>query len=142
MPLRFAGCGLSISGDFSHIRRMAKTSMQKTSGKQAGDRERPVAKPRPRGNAVTDYLDASEPLHRGGFEESPQPELSGTPLSGSISDWAEQIVREAEKVSPLISALRATFSPTGRRGCHEGIAALDLRTTPPGGRGWLAPRAG
>jgi excinuclease ABC subunit B len=33
----------------------------------------------------------------GGFEEPPQPPLSGTPLSGSVSDWAEQITREAEK---------------------------------------------
>ncbi|MGB3390274.1 MAG: hypothetical protein WBA88_20075, partial [Pseudaminobacter sp.] len=34
---------------------------------------------------------------RGGFEEAPQPELTGTPLAGSISDWAEQIEHEAEK---------------------------------------------
>ena len=33
----------------------------------------------------------------GGFEESPQAEFTGAPLSGSISDWAEQIAREAER---------------------------------------------
>ncbi len=121
MPLRFAGCGLSISGDFSHIRRMAKTSMQKTSGKQAGDRERSGREPRPRGNAVTDYLDASEPLHRGGFEESPQPELSGTPLTGSVSDWAEQIVREAEKAPS--SGPSGHLLPDGEKRVHDVAAS-------------------
>jgi excinuclease ABC subunit B len=57
--------------------------------------------PRKRGNGVTDYLDASEPLHRGGgFEEAQQAEFTGTPLSGSISGWAEQIAKEAEKAPP------------------------------------------
>ncbi len=56
---------------------------------------------RKRGNPLTDYLDASEPLHRGGFEEAPQAPLSGTPLSGSVSQWAEEIAREAEPDSPL-----------------------------------------
>ncbi|TIW61479.1 MAG: excinuclease ABC subunit UvrB, partial [Mesorhizobium sp.] len=46
---------------------------------------------------LTDFLDASEPLHKGGFAEMPQPELSGTPLTGSIADWAEQIEQEAER---------------------------------------------
>lgn len=32
----------------------------------------------------------------GGFGEAPQPELSGTPLTGSISGWADEIAREAE----------------------------------------------
>ena len=54
---------------------------------------------RKRGNPLTDYLDAAEPLERGGFAEAPQAEFSGTPLSGSISDWAEQIEKEAEKQS-------------------------------------------
>src|SRR5262245_33104911 len=85
---------------------MAKSTKQKASGARTGDRERHSGTPRPRGNAVTDYLDASEPLHRGGFEEKPQPELSGSPLSGSVSDWAEQIAREAEKAPAPTSALR------------------------------------
>jgi excinuclease ABC subunit B len=33
---------------------------------------------------------------RGGFSEAPQSPLSGTPLSGAVSEWAEQIAREAE----------------------------------------------
>src|SRR5690606_25328184 len=32
-----------------------------------------------------------------GFEEQPQPPLTGTPLTGPVSDWAEKIAREAEK---------------------------------------------
>jgi len=50
---------------------------------------------RKRSSPLTDFHDASEPLH--GFGEAPQAELSGVPLSGSISDWAEQISREAER---------------------------------------------
>ena len=49
--------------------------------------------PRRRGNGVTDFLDASEPLERKGFAEAPQAEFTGAPLSGSISDWAEHISR-------------------------------------------------
>ncbi|GLS32161.1 Excinuclease ABC subunit B [Mesorhizobium albiziae] len=75
---------------------MAKSPEQKSSGAKPGDRE-PRGTQRRGGNGVTDYLDASEPLHRGGFEEAPQPALSGTPLTGSVSDWAEQIEREAEE---------------------------------------------
>ncbi|MDJ1462489.1 excinuclease ABC subunit UvrB [Nitratireductor sp. GZWM139] len=36
----------------------------------------------------------------GGFAEAPQPELSGTPLTGSIADWASEIAQEAEKPAP------------------------------------------
>src|SRR5262245_45954377 len=90
---------------------MAKSTQQKASGARTGDRERHAGTPRPRGNAVTDYLDASEPLKRGGFEEKPQPELlgsplTGSPLKGSVSDWAEQIAREAEKAPAPTSPLR------------------------------------
>ncbi|MBL8581014.1 MAG: excinuclease ABC subunit UvrB [Rhizobiaceae bacterium] len=55
---------------------------------------------RKRGNPLTDYHDASEPLERKGFGEAPQAEFVGVPLSGSISDWAEQIAREAEQSPP------------------------------------------
>ena len=54
---------------------------------------------RKRRSPLTDYLDASEPLERGGFDESPQQQLAGTPLSGSISDWAAQISRDAAQAS-------------------------------------------
>ncbi|MCB1452960.1 MAG: excinuclease ABC subunit B, partial [Rhizobiaceae bacterium] len=52
--------------------------------------------PRRRGSPLTDYMDASEPLERKGFSEAPQRELTGAPLSGSVSDWAKQISDEAE----------------------------------------------
>ncbi|EZQ13366.1 excinuclease ABC subunit UvrB [Aquamicrobium defluvii] len=64
--------------------------MAKSPDKQAQPRRR---------SPLTDFMDASEPLHKGGFAEAPQPELSGMPLSGSISDWAGQISREAEQES-------------------------------------------
>ncbi len=58
---------------------------------------------RRRGNPLTDYLDAAVPLGREGFSEAPQPQLSGSPLSGSISNWADEIAREAER-SPSFPA--------------------------------------
>src|SRR4051794_33766401 len=51
---------------------------------------------RQRRSPLTDFLDAAEPLDRGGFTEQPQPELTGTPLTGPVSDWAEQIARDAD----------------------------------------------
>lgn len=50
-----------------------------------------------RRSPLTDFLDAAEPLKPGGFAEAPQAEFSGAPLTGSISDWAGQIEREAER---------------------------------------------
>ena len=100
---------------------MAKTPAQGASGRQPGDREQRGASPRPRGNAVTDYLDASEPLHRGGFEEAAQRELSGTPLSGSVSDWAEQIAREAEKTPS--SGPSGHLLPVGEKRVHDVAAS-------------------
>ncbi|RWQ18323.1 excinuclease ABC subunit UvrB [Mesorhizobium sp.] len=75
---------------------MAKSPDQKTPPTANDDRAAPK-----RRSPLTDFLDASEPLHRGGFAEMPQPELSGTPLTGSIADWAEQIEQEAEKEGRL-----------------------------------------
>ncbi|AZO74245.1 MULTISPECIES: excinuclease ABC subunit UvrB [unclassified Mesorhizobium] len=49
-----------------------------------------------RRSPLTEFLDAAEPLKPGGFAEAPQSEFSGAPLTGSISDWAGQIEREAE----------------------------------------------
>ncbi|PCJ95940.1 MAG: excinuclease ABC subunit B [Hyphomicrobiales bacterium] len=39
---------------------------------------------------------ASNPKSIEGFEEAPQSALTGTPLSGSISNWADEIAQEAE----------------------------------------------
>ncbi|WP_353027711.1 excinuclease ABC subunit UvrB [Mesorhizobium sp. M1004] len=72
---------------------MAKLPEKKTPS-PAGDNS---ASPPKRRSPLTDFLDASEPLHRGGFAEAPQADFTGAPLSGSIADWAEQIEQEAEK---------------------------------------------
>ncbi|CAE7334308.1 uvrB, partial [Symbiodinium sp. KB8] len=42
-----------------------------------------------------------------GFGEAPQKPLSGTPLSGSISDWAAEISEEADKPAPKKAAKKA-----------------------------------
>ena len=96
---------------------MAKTP-EKTS--PATDGSVPYRK---RGNPLTDYLDASEPLERGGFSEAPQAELSGTPLSGSISDWAEQIEKEAER-RPSSSAGPSPREERGEGGSSNADAPL------------------
>ena len=76
---------------------MAKLPDKKTPS-TAGDNS---ASPPKRRSPLTDFLDASEPLHKGGFAEAPQADFTGTPLSGSIADWAEQIEQEAEKEGRL-----------------------------------------
>jgi excinuclease ABC subunit B len=73
---------------------------------KSSDRKSPPVKDdrfdgRKRRSPLTDFLDASEPLEPRGFSEAAQPDLSGAPLSGSVSDWAEQIAREAEIRPPL-----------------------------------------
>ncbi|MCW2525106.1 MAG: box helicase [Frankiales bacterium] len=96
MPPASCHRALSISPDSSHIRDMARSPDKKTPQTASDDRAAPK-----RRSPLTDFMDASEPLHRGGFAEMPQPELSGTPLTGSIADWAEQIEQEAEKEGRL-----------------------------------------
>jgi len=53
---------------------------------------------RVRRSPLTDFLDASEPMEAG-FGEAPQPALTGTPLTGSIAGWADEIAREADNSS-------------------------------------------
>ena len=104
---------------------MAKTPEKKS---PAADGATPYRK---RGNPLTDYLDAAVPLERGGFSEAPQPTLSGTPLSGSIADWADEIAREAEKapvsekpVKPKKKVPERSSAPTKTaRGTSMGGAA-------------------
>jgi excinuclease ABC subunit B len=86
------GCTLPISAKTSHIPAMARSPDKRTPSTADDDRVAPK-----RRSPLTDFHDASEPLHRGGLGEMPQPELSGTVLTGSIADWAEQIEQEAEK---------------------------------------------
>jgi len=61
----------------------------------------------------------------GGFRESPQPPLSGTPLSASISDWAADIAREAEKPAKPRKKIPERSAAPGRtgRGTSMGGAA-------------------
>ena len=51
---------------------------------------------KPRRSPILDYADASERLHPG-FGESPQPELTGTPLAGPLSGWADEIAQGLEE---------------------------------------------
>jgi excinuclease ABC subunit B len=98
---------------------------------------------RKRGSPLTDYLDASEPLERKGFSEAPQAALSGRPLSGSISDWAQEISREAER---RISPLEGEMSPKATEGvASEGTSnkpSSAAGTTPPGGSAATLPSRG
>jgi excinuclease ABC subunit B len=48
-----------------------------------------------------------------GFEEAAQPELSGIPLAGSVSDWARQIEAEADK-SARDAEMREIRSQAGK----------------------------
>ncbi|WP_309083199.1 excinuclease ABC subunit UvrB [Chelativorans sp.] len=68
--------------------------------------------------------------HPRGFEEPPQPPLSGTPLSGSISDWAVEITREAEKPAKpkkRIPERSSAPSRTGRGTSMGGAASAKER---------------
>lgn len=85
---------------------MAKSPDKKTPPTASDHRAAPK-----RRSPLTDFLDASEPLHKGGFAEMPQAELSGTQLAGSIADWAEQIEQEAEKEGRLTSRSDGGKSP-------------------------------
>ncbi|MBX3598489.1 MAG: excinuclease ABC subunit UvrB [Rhizobiaceae bacterium] len=83
--------------------------------------------PRKRGSPLTDYSDASEPLH--GFGEAPQADFTGTPLKGPVSGWAEQIAQEAEEEAksrkkPAKKVPERSESPTRTsRGTSMGGAA-------------------
>ena len=61
--------------------------------KSPGTRKSPQAK--------GDQFGEPGALEGSGFSEAPQTGISGKPLTGTISDWAEQIEREALRISPL-----------------------------------------
>ncbi|RWA60667.1 excinuclease ABC subunit UvrB [Mesorhizobium sp.] len=71
---------------------MAKLPDKKTPSQAQDDRGAPK-----RRSPLTEFLDAAEPLEPKGFSEAAQADFAGAPLTGSISDWAGQIEREAEK---------------------------------------------
>jgi len=78
-----------------------------------------------RRSALTDFLDSAEPLERKGFSEAPQAEFTGAPLSGSISDWAQKISKEAEKAKakPKKVPERSSAPTKSARGTSMGGAA-------------------
>jgi excinuclease ABC subunit B len=116
---------------------MARTPARKSPPAQAEEEKR---EPR-RGSPLTDYLDASEPLH--GFGEAPQRELSGTPLSGGISDWAEEISREADGSSPLEGEVPAKRAQGGGRGSAGSEAGRSTAARiPSGGSAATSPSRG
>ncbi|THF56043.1 excinuclease ABC subunit UvrB [Ollibium composti] len=97
--------------------------------------------PRKRGNAVTDYLDASEPLERKGFAEARQAEFTGAPLSGSISDWAEQISREAERDGQVVEERPSKAKPSKKVPERSASPTRTARGTSMGGAASAKERA-
>ncbi|PST21874.1 excinuclease ABC subunit UvrB [Mesorhizobium plurifarium] len=68
----------------------------------------------------------------GGFEETPQAPLSGTPLSGNVSDWVRQLESEAE--ASTFESRREVASKAGRhRKKVEISASKSARGTSMGG---------
>lgn len=80
-----------------------------------------------RRSPITDFMDASEPLH--GFGEAPQAAFEGEPLKGGVADWAEQISQEAAKPAPAKAkiakqpAARSSAPTRSGRGTSMGGAA-------------------
>ena len=107
---------------------MARTP-KKTSADKAADHT-----PRRRGSPLTDYMDASEPLERKGFSETPQRELTGEPVTGSVSSWAKQIADEADLQAssrlPQDEGGRDPEQDDGIAGGDGGHATPDLRSDP------------
>ena len=77
---------------------------------------------------------AKSPTKDSGFDEAPQAELTGVPLTGSISDWAEQIAEEAAKPQPKSKKIpERSSSPTRTaRGTSMGGAATAKERTAAG----------
>ncbi|NGN41257.1 excinuclease ABC subunit UvrB [Mesorhizobium sp. CGMCC 1.15528] len=102
---------------------MAKSPDKKSPREAAARDDRPAKGVRR--SALTDFMDAAEPLERKGFAEAPQAEFTGAPLSGSISDWAEEISKEAEKAKakPKKVPERSSAPTKSARGTSMGGAA-------------------
>lgn len=91
---------------------MAKTPDRKSAARAEAE----TFGKRQRRGPLTDFLDAAEPLETGGFAEQPQRDLAGTPLTGPVSDWAEQIAREAERDGRPVSPSQPTTAERSPRG--------------------------
>ncbi|WP_110753980.1 excinuclease ABC subunit UvrB [Phyllobacterium leguminum] len=105
--------------------------------------------PTPKNSSAPDRNEYDRPerddaYSTGGFGEAPQSELTGTPLSGSISDWAAEIGAEAEKAKtakpkqPKKIPERSTAATKTARGTSMGGAASAKERTAAG----LNPVAG
>ncbi|MFO1185132.1 MAG: excinuclease ABC subunit UvrB [Bauldia sp.] len=73
-----------------------------------------------------------------GFGEAPQPELTGTPLSGDISRWAEELSRAAEAGEAAAKPARAK-APAGKPPKEKALRTS--RGTSMGGKGSAKERA-
>jgi excinuclease ABC subunit B len=63
-----------------------------------------------------------------GFEEAPQAALTGIPLSGTVSDWAEELARAAEMEG--IETARSLASKAGKHRKRVEIAAANALRSP------------
>jgi excinuclease ABC subunit B len=99
-----------------------------------GDARRPGAR--------TDRLDASGPGEPQGLSEAPQAAFSGAPLTGSISDWAEQIAREADNdAAPVASGHGASGKAPRRVPERSSAPTKTARGTSMGGAASAKERA-
>ncbi len=69
-----------------------------------------------------------------GFEEAPQSPLSGTPLSGNVSDWVKQLEAEAES-----SAFESQREIASKAGKHR--KKVEIAASKPGGKDKAADSA-
>ena len=99
-----------------------------------GDARRPGAR--------TDRLDPSGPGEPQGLSEAPQAAFSGAPLTGSISDWAEQIAREADNdAAPVASGHGASGKAPRRVPERSSAPTKTARGTSMGGAASAKERA-
>ena len=67
-------------------------------------------------------------INTSGFEEAPQAGLTGAPLSGSVTDWAEELARAAEMEG--IESARSLASKAGKHRKRVEIAAANALRSP------------
>jgi excinuclease ABC subunit B len=68
-----------------------------------------------------------------GFEEAPQPQLTGEPLSGSVADWVKQLEAEAEKTQrdAEMRTIRSKAGKHRRKAATEGNKKAGNTDAPP-----------
>ncbi|MCG5474615.1 MAG: DEAD/DEAH box helicase family protein, partial [Sinorhizobium fredii] len=71
-----------------------------------------------------------KPSTPNGFEEAPQAPLSGTPLSGNVSDWVKQLEAEAE-----VSAFESQREIASKAGKHRKKVEIAASKTAAKGKG-------